>query len=428
VVDTEPFSSARKWSAVTFEDHGTFVLGAPDVLLDSVGDRAAAPRVRELSLEGTRVVLLARSAAPIVDRDLPADLRPTAIVTLHDTPRPDAAEIIEYFHQQGVTLKVISGDAVDTVAAVAERVGIETLGDGTDARTLAAETDGLAAALEADTVFGRVVPEQKQHMVAALQSRGHVVAMTGDGVNDVLALKDANLGIAMGAGSAATRSVADLVLLDNRFATLPVVVDEGRKVINNVERVANLFLVKAAYAVLLTIIVGIASVPFPFLPRQLTLIGTFSIGVPGYFLALAPERGLVRPGFLPRVLRFSLPAGVVAGTVAYVVYDHARRNAAIELDEARTVATITLLAIGLVVLLVVSRPIRLWKLLLVAAMGASYAVISLVAPLREFFELVFPDVAAVWVVAAIGVLVAGVVVASVPSVVPGLAWRHADDL
>jgi cation-transporting ATPase E len=339
------------------------------------------------------------------------------LVELRDTPRPDAAEILRFFREQDVEIKVISGDDVDTVSAVADRVGIEPLGPGTDARRLPDDLDELASALESDTVFGRVVPEQKQQMVAALQSRGHTVGMTGDGVNDVLALKDANLGIAMGSGSAATRSVADLVLLDNRFATLPVVVDEGRKVINNVERVSKLFVSKAAYAVLLTAIVGILGVPFPFLPRQLTLIGTFSIGVPGYFLALAPEHRRVRAGFLRRVLRFSVPAGVIAGTVAFVVYEFARRRAGVQLDEARTVATMTLLAIGLAILAVVSRPIRPWKIGLVAAMAASYAAISVIPPLRNFFELVFTDVTVVWLVAAVGALVAAVAVALIPHVV-----------
>jgi cation-transporting ATPase E len=388
-----------------------------------VSGEAAADRVRGLSRGGSRVVLLAHCDLPIVEQRLPTDLRPAALVLLRDTPREDASEILRYFREQDVELKVISGDNVDTVTAVADGVGIERLGPGTDARGLPEDIDELADALEADTVFGRVVPDQKQRIVEALQSRGHVVGMTGDGVNDVLALKDADLGIAMGAGSPATRSVADLVLLDNRFSTLPVVVDEGRKVINNVERVSNLFVVKATYAVLLTVIVGIASVPFPFLPRQLTLIGTFSIGVPGYFLALAPERGLVRPGFLERVLRFSLPAGVIAGTTSYIVYEYARAHAGVELDEARTVATMTLLSIGLVVLLVVSRPINGWKVLLAAAMAASYLAISLIDPLRDFFQLVFTDVTDVWIVAAIGVLIAGIGVVLVPVLVPGLGPR-----
>ncbi len=255
-----------------------------------------------------------------------------------------------------------------------------------DARTLGDDPDALARALEDHVVIGRVGPHQKQAMVAALQARGHVVAMTGDGVNDVLALKDADIGVAMGSGSAASRAVADLVLTDSAFSTLPVVVDEGRKVINNVERVANLFLTKSVYALLLTLVVAVARAPFPFLPRQLTLIGTFSIGIPGVFLALAPEVTRVRPGFLGRVLRFSVPAGLVAGTATLAVFGVAYRSGSVSLPESRTAATMTLLGIGLVVLLVASRPLHPWKVALVAAMAVLYGLIFGVGPLRDYFQ------------------------------------------
>jgi cation-transporting ATPase E len=309
---------------------------------------------------------------------------------------------------------VISGDNVGTVAAVAGSVGLHQRGSGTDARELPTDTEALAEALDADTVFGRVAPEQKRGMVRALQSRDHVVGMTGDGVNDVLALRDADLGIAMGSGSPASRSVADLVLLDNRFATLPLVVEQGRKVINNVERVSNLFVVKAGYAVLLTALVGIWGVPFPFLPRQLTLIGTFSIGIPGFFLAMAPETSLVRPGLLERVMRFSIPCAIACSVATFAVYEYERDHANIDLDEARTVATMTLLAIGLTVLVVASRPIVPWKIGLAAGMAASYLGIAVIEPLRNFFELSFTTSVAAWVVAAIGVVAASCVVLVTP--------------
>jgi cation-transporting ATPase E len=241
--------------------------------------------------------------------------------------------------------------------------------------------------------------------------------MTGDGVNDVLALKDADLGIAMGSGSEASKAVADLVLTDNAFSSLPTVVNEGRKVINNVERVSNLFLTKTSYAMLLTVAVGILNSPFPFLPRQLTLIGTFSIGVPGFFLALAPEVDLIRPGFVRRILWFSVPAGVIAGSATLAAYEAALNVAELELDQARTLATVTLLSIGLVVLAVTSRPLRSWKVGLVAAMAASYVVVFLVPFLRDFFELEpFWDPA--WVYAAIAVTVAGPLIVVIPRVVP----------
>ena len=419
-----PFSSARKWAAASFEGRGTFHLGAPDVLLgtgdtsDVARDRAAAA-----SADGERVLVVTRSgAAEPSGESLPTDREPLCLVRLGDTLRSDAAEIFAYFRDQGVDLKVISGDHPATVAAVAHRAGIigDLDGGGTaggaipgrlhppavDARRLPAAPAELADTLESTTVFGRVDPHQKRAMVHALQSRGRTVAMTGDGVNDVLALKDADMGIAMGTGSSAARAVAQLVLLDNRFATLPRVLAEGRRVINNIERVANLFITKAAYAVLLTLLIGLSGSPFPFLPRHLTLIGTFSVGVPGFFLALAPNHRLVKPGFLRRVLRFSLPAGAVAGVVTFVLYEVVRRLDGVSLDEARTAATMTLLAIGLVILLLISRPLRPWKVGLAGAMAASYGVAMALPMLREFFELDTPSLGG-WLCVAGAVIVGG---------------------
>ena len=216
----------------------------------------------------------------------------------------------------------------------------------------------------------------------------------------------------MGSGSSATRAVAQLVLLDNKFATLPRVLAEGRRVINNIERVANLFITKAAYAVLLTALVGIAGSPFPFLPRQLTLIGTFSIGVPGFFLALAPNQALVRPGFLTRVLRFSIPAGAVTGTTTFVLYEIVRRMDDVTLAEARTAATATLLLLGLAILLTISRPWQPWKVGLAAGMAGCYATVMGWDWAREYFELDLPTGAAwfaVVVATAIGSALIGVV-------------------
>jgi len=363
--------------------------------------------------------MLARGTGPFSSDALPPDLHAVALIVLEDTVRADAPEILAFFREQGVDLKVISGDNAATVASVSRRAGVPDSDSGFDARHLPDDIDGIADALEANAVFGRVTPHQKQAMVGALQGRGHVVAMTGDGVNDVLALKDADMGIAMGAGSEASRAVAQLVLLDNSFATLPRVLAEGRKVINNVERVANLFVVKAVYAVLLTAIIGIQRIPFPFLPRHLTLIGTFSIGVPGFFLALAPNVNLVRPGFLDRVIRFSLPAGSIVAAATWLVYTTSPRDTADELAEARSIATITLLGLGLAVLVVVSRPLRPWKLGLVGAMAASYALVMIVPFARNFFELEIPD-ASLWAPAAVAVAVGGVAIAMLPSVVPGI--------
>ncbi len=403
VAQSLPFSSARKWAATEFIDRGTFYLGAPDILFDDddEDERAAAD---EAAASGTRVLLVTRADGSWQGETLSPSRTPVAMVLLEDTVRHDAKEIFGYFREQGVDLKVISGDNPATVAAVARRAGISSADAGFDARGLPDDSEDLADVVIDTTVFGRVTPHQKRSMVHALQSRGRTVAMTGDGVNDVLALKDADMGIAMGAGSSATRAVAQLVLLDNQFGTLPRVLAEGRKVINNIERVANLFITKAAYAVLLTALVGIAGAPFPFLPRQLTMIGTFSIGVPGFFLALAPNEALVRPGFLPRVLRFSLPAGAVAGSVTYVLYEVVRRMDGVTLDEARTAATATLLLIGLTILILISRPLKPWKLGLAASMAGLYALNMALPSTRDYFQLDLPGTSA-WLVVALAAAV-----------------------
>jgi cation-transporting ATPase E len=414
VVASEAFSSARKWAATTFADHGTYYLGAPDILLDST-DETSRAAVETHATAGQRVLLLAHCDGEI-DPSLSQHPVPLALLMLTDTVRPDAPEILRFFAEQGVQLKVISGDNVSTVAAVAARAGVPDATSHMDARSLPEDPTELADVLDATTVFGRVTPRQKQDMVAALQSRGHVVAMTGDGVNDVLALKNSDMGIAMGSGSSASRSVAQLVLLDNRFATLPEVLAQGRRVINNIERVANLFVTKASYAVMLAVLVGLQQVPFPLLPRHLTLVGTFSIGVPGFFLALASTTSLVRPGFLGRVLRFSVPAGAIAGVATWISYNLARArdgNEDLTLTEERTLATITLLGIGLVTLVVISRPLRLWKIGLAAGMAASYAVVMVVPFLHDWFELDLPDGGA-WLPAAAVVAVAGALIVALP--------------
>jgi len=429
------FSSARKWAGSEFSGRGAFYLGAPDILLadpdrppsphsgdsetaDAQAMAEARARAQQFAAEGTRVLAVTRSPQPWSGERLPRLCMPLALVLLEDTIRPDAEEILGYFRRQGVSLKVISGDNPATVAAVARRAGIDSAAESFDARNLPSEQSALADVVHRKSVFGRVTPHQKRAMVHALQSQGRTVAMTGDGVNDVLALKDSDMGIAMGSGSSASRAVAQLVLLDNSFATLPRVLAEGRRVINNIERVANLFIAKAAYAVLLTAIVGVSGAPFPFLPRHLTLIGTFSVGVPGFFLALAPNHALVRPGFLRRVLRFSIPAGTAAAAVTYVLYEVVRRMDAVNLDEARTAATVTLLGIGLAILLLVGRPLRAWKVMLAVAMAGAYALFMAVPFARSLFEL-HPPGAEAWTAVAVAILLGAVSVT--------LASRFFDD-
>jgi cation-transporting ATPase E len=384
------FSSARKWSAASFDGHGTWIFGAPEFVVH--GDRYATVEaaVGEAADHGKRVLLLAASRDGTIADSLPVDLDPAAIVLFEDQMRPDAAETLEYFAEQGVTLKVISGDNQRTVGAVCRRVGLRGADDAIDARQLPTDEVALADAMDAGTVFGRVTPHQKQAMVRALQSRGHVVAMTGDGVNDVLALKDADCGIAMASGSDASRAVAQVVLLDSSFTSLPAVLAEGRRVINNIERVASLFLVKTTYALFFALATVFSGVTYPFLPRHLTLVGTFTIGVPAFFLALAPNPARVRAGFLGRVLRIALPGGLLASLATFVAFLVAQSTDGLSLEQERTTATLVLASSAIIVLARVARPLQPWKVLLIGLMATFLALTTVFDPLRDYFEIVDP--------------------------------------
>jgi cation-transporting ATPase E/undecaprenyl-diphosphatase len=404
-----PFSSARKWSGASFAGHGAFLLGAPEVLLaggDGDDRRDLLRRAEQIATEGRRVVLLAE--APALDGERPpAGLRPRAMVVIGDRVRDDAAGTIAWFADEGVQVKVVSGDHPRTVAAIAGQVGIAGAGQPVDARTLPDDQAELAGLVEGRSVFGRVVPRQKRAMVQALAGRGHVVAMTGDGVNDVLALKDADLGIAMGSGSAASRAVAELVLLDGRFATLPSVMAEGRRVIANIERVAKVFVTKTVYATVLALAVGLAGLAFPFLPRHLTLISSLTIGIPGFFLALEPCSQRATPGFVRRTLAFAAPAGLTAaaGTlIAYQVADVAN----VPQDEARTAATLALAGLGLVVLALAARPLSTARRLLVATMAGGFVVVLLVPFLRRFFALDLPPLPVTLAAIAVAAVLGGI--------------------
>ncbi|MEU6567749.1 HAD-IC family P-type ATPase [Streptomyces parvulus] len=403
--DALPFSSARKYGGAAFSGpdgaSGTWLLGAPDVLLAE--DDPALAETGRLNEQGLRVLLLARADRPLTDPEVARDVTPTALVVLEQRLRPDAADTLRYFAEQDVSAKVISGDNAVSVGAVAAKVGLS--GETVDARRLPAGREEMAGALDEGTVFGRVTPQQKRDMVGALQSHGHTVAMTGDGVNDVLALKDADIGVAMGSGSEATRAVAQIVLLDNSFATLPSVVAEGRRVIGNITRVATLFLVKTVYSVLLAILVVCSQVEYPFLPRHLTLLSTLTIGVPAFFLALAPNKERARPHFVRRVMRYAIPGGVVAGAATFATYLIARHHYSgpNALDAETSAATLTLFLISMWVLAIIARPYTWWRVLLVATMGAAFLVVLAVPWLQDFFALKLVGVTMPW--AAVGVAV-----------------------
>ncbi len=397
-VASVPFSSGRKWSGIEFDGEGAWLLGAPDVLLaGGTGDDAVLAAVDAEADQGHRVVLLAH-AAELDEERLPAALSPIALVVLADAPRPDAADTLAYFAEQGVTVKVISGDDPRTVGAIASTLGLAGADEPIDARDLPDDDSELAGLMEAHSVFGRVTPQQKRAMVKALQGLGHTVAMTGDGVNDALALKDADIGIAMGSGSDATRAVAQLVLLDSNFDALPPVVAEGRRVLGNIERTSGLYLTKTVYAMLISLATGVVGFVFPFLPRHLTLIGALTIGIPSFFLALAPNTDLFRPGFVPRILRFAIPAGALAATASFLSYSLARVEPGVSLEGAQTTAVMVLIWIGLLVLSILAAPLTRARLALIWTMAGLFLLVLNLQVTRTFFALEPPSLI-VWLAA-----------------------------
>ncbi|MBX8689169.1 HAD-IC family P-type ATPase [Mycobacterium sp. 20091114027_K0903767] len=415
---TAPFKSATKWSGASYGEHGNWVIGAPDVLLDS--GSPVAEQAEEIGAKGLRVLLVGSSDLAVDAPQAPGTVTPVALVVLEQRIRPDAGETLDYFASQHVSVKVISGDNAVSVGAVAGKLGLH--GETLDARRLPHEPEQLAEALEEYTTFGRVRPDQKRAMVHALQSRGHTVAMTGDGVNDVLALKDADIGVAMGSGSSASRAVAQIVLLDNKFATLPYVVGEGRRVIGNIERVSNLFLTKTVYSVLLAILVGLAGLSsklfdtdpllFPFQPIHVTIAAWFTIGIPAFILSLAPNNERAHSGFVRRVMTAALPSGLVVGTatfVSYLVAYQGREAGAVEQTQASTAALITLLVSSLWVLSVVARPYEWWRVALVAISGLAYVLIFCLPLAQRLFMLDPTNLKVTGIALGIGLVGAGLI-------------------
>jgi cation-transporting ATPase E len=413
-----PFKSATKWSGASYGENGNWVIGAPDVLLEP--GSPIAERAEQIGSLGLRVLLVGSSDLPVDYPDAPGRVTPAALVVLEQRIRPDARDTLDYFASQKVSIKVISGDNAVSVGAVAGSLGLE--GQTLDARQLPAEPGELADTLEEYTTFGRVRPDQKRAMVHALQSRGHTVAMTGDGVNDVLALKDADIGVAMGSGSSASRAVAQIVLLDNKFATLPFVVGEGRRVIGNIERVSNLFLTKTVYSVLLAIFVGLAGLSsklfgsdpllFPFQPIHVTIAAWFTIGIPAFILSLAPNNERAHPGFVRRVMTSALPSGLVVGIAtftSYLVAYQGREATPTEQTQASTAALITLLVAAVWVLAVVARPYEWWRVVLVTVSGVAYVVIFSIPLAQELFMLDVSNVAITSMALGIGLVGAAII-------------------
>ena len=415
-----PFSSARKWSAVR-KSGETWYMGAPEVIISALeGDYSSVlQQVNEYANDGNRVLLVARSTAPLSEGScrqkrlrgaveganvsdgpqLDVQAEPVALVLCSEKIREDAERTLAWFREQGVRCRVISGDNPVTVGAIARRVKLT--GDhepvAMDARELPEDVNELARVLENVDVLGRVLPAQKRAIVQALHTQNHVVAMTGDGVNDALAIKEADLGIAMGNAAPATKAVAQVVLVDSKFSHLPDVVARGRQVMANMERVASLFLVKTVYSALISLGVVLTQIPYPYLPRHITYIGALTIGMPAFILALAPNTRRYIPGFLKRVVTFALPGGIatalsvlLAAWVLPPVMGWNVTGDAADLSALRATSAIILFAMGVFVLARVARPLNGWRGVLVAVFAAAGVIGAFVPFVANFFALILP--------------------------------------
>jgi cation-transporting ATPase E len=404
VLSRVPFASSRACSGLELEWEGSrtaWLLGAPERVF--AGHPAAATRAAAFAADGHRTLALARikGAMPAAEGLDPAglDLEPVAILLFGETIRPDAAATLNYFAVQGVRCLIISGDNPATVTALAEGLGVGS--SSVDARALDDDA-AIRAALAEHSIFGRVTPEQKRAIVRVLQEDGHTVAMTGDGVNDAMAIKDADLGIAMGSGTSASRAVARVVLLDNEFGHLPNVLAYGRRVIANVERVANLFLAKTVYGIVFAIVFALLLWQFPLLPRQLTLVSTLTIGIPAFFLALAPNRRIYHPGILGRLLRYAAPTGLIAAATTFAA--NAFLRGVVPVDEARSITTVALWIVAFWILCVLARPLDGWRALLLGTMIALFVLANTLAPGRDFFAVHLAFDGYLWVGIAAGSL------------------------
>lgn len=449
-----PFSSARKWSAVQYAqssgEHETWYMGAPEVLLSAINyanSNELLAKVNSYAEQGERVLLLAKVSSEssavssevnsVTETDktfgdsptICTAAQPVALVRCSERIRDDARKTLEWFREQGVRCRVISGDNPTTVAAVAAKVGLT--GDrkpvAMDARKLPEDINELAKVLENVDVLGRVLPHQKKAIVQALHTQGHVVAMTGDGVNDTLALKEADLGVAMGNAAPAAKAVAQVVLVDSRFSHLPDVVARGRQVMANMERVAGLFLVKTVYSALISAGVVLLSLHFPYLPRHITYIGSLTIGIPAFLLALAPNTRRYIPGFLKRVVRFAVPSGFAIATSVLATAVIAPRVLGLNLDEdtenslkasrfivssvqalatTRSICSVIVFVLGILVLASVAKPLRSWRGIMVALFAAAGVAGAFIPFTAKFFELHVPTAGSAFIAMLVAVVLA----------------------
>ncbi|HEY5942097.1 MAG TPA: cation-translocating P-type ATPase [Solirubrobacterales bacterium] len=400
-----PFSSEWKWSGLSVDgagDGATYVLGAPDILTES-GALTLPPgltaKLEEETSAGRRVVAFGQTSEALPDDPAAGGapkMQPLALVVLEETLRPDAAETIAFMREQEVDLKLISGDAAATVTAVAYAVGVPRDAGMIEGPDLPEDEEGLAKAAMANTIFCRIKPEQKKALVGALVAAGRYVAMIGDGVNDVPALKRARMAVAMGSGTQVTKGVADVVLLKDKFSRLPEAVGEGRRIARNIHRLGRLYLTKTVYAAALILLVGVPGFEFPFLPRHLTVAALLTIGIPSFVLALMPSDGPLYRGRLLRALAaFAVPAGLATAIGSILSFFLVDTVAGASLEAGRTAATTTLIVLGLCFILLLERgpgrehiAIQSNMLAMVAALGAAFAGILALPFLRDFFDLV----------------------------------------
>jgi cation-transporting ATPase E len=383
-IDKIAFSSKRKWSGATFENLGTWILGAPEIVLNKEY-HFIENLVKEEAKKGKRVLLLAELNNKLND-NLEGKIESVALILIEDIIREAAPNVLRYFNSQGVDVKIISGDSPITVSEVSRRAGVNQWENYIDARKLPEDNEKLKNLIKKTTVFGRVTPHQKKRIVLALQEMGHTVAMTGDGVNDVLALKSSDCGIAMANGSDATKAVAQLVLMKSDFTALPKVLEEGRKQINNLERVSELFLSKTIYSIILAFVCSMLFIEFPILPIQLSLVGSCAIGIPSFFLALLPSTGGVKKGFLTRILTVSIPNGILLALFTLITFIISIQMK-LPMDYSRTLAVLMFSGISMVVLFRVARPLTKFKTLMCLTMFG-IIVLGFLTPIgREIFSL-----------------------------------------
>lgn len=398
--ETVPFASRRRWSGLRL-DAARYVLGSPDLF--PLAELESAARAEQEA--GRRVLAfgVADGAFPDDPDAGPPPLRPLGLVVLAEQLRPEAAETVAYFASAGVEVKVLSGDDPLTVGAIARDAGIAGGEAPVDGRELPDDSAALGALVRQASVIGRISPEGKRRVVEALRDQGRYVAMVGDGVNDVPALKAARLALAQGTGTQMARAVSDVVLVTGDFASVPGMVTEGRRILRNLQRVTKLFVTKSVFAAFLILAIGLTPTEYPLLPRHLTVIGALTVGVPAFFLALAPSEGPWRTsGFLREVGRFAVPAGVAAGLGVVVSYLVTLNVFDSGLLQARTAATSTVIVVGLYLVLALEatgvRRAR-WVSLLCLVLFATYVAVLAVPGVRSFYELAVPSAATVLLVA-----------------------------